>query len=620
MGKDNSMSYFRMSQDPSVIYHELGHVFVSIMMNQRNATYDNLLQTITYNDYYSHLGSLFYDEAGSLNEGIADYFTYMMINRSRFGEWALGRFYNQSRPLDEDDALHMEGISTAPGERLKYPDFVQYDPNSKNYVYEDVHYAGQIVSHYLVALTKQLQNTCSFSHMGSLDTNSKWKYSSYYIFAVLNETLAEIGDLNTFGSDYNPNIGQVNLNQDFSYLWTHSVNTPSYRRFFQLFARNLYHHITINFCPQFSLDDSEYLLDEYGLLLFKDYKDVGYNFDGSKTHSDMINTPFFTPLSSANALLTTVNEGNRRNSILVTKNLIALPDSNDTRPSAYVFDSQSAIRDILNELTFKGANVSTSTGIASVDYNNSNIKISPGEIVGLSLNLVNSSNSPMAGVHVLANDWDHMVLKDPGDPAQNNIGPCIIDSWPLTSEGGFAGTVTDCQDVTKNNAPFIPTAGFYPDDFVSPICLVEMRQDEATMWVSQDEYRQSIGLDLEDHNCLNNPSMSGSLFNPNECLIRFLPGANQSYFSKIDAQKTWAETMKGTNNQEVSFSSSNVLLLEVNKWIPPGTKFSCRFRVNFSNCSNCFDDPSNGNLEYLDYEFSGKDPYEVIRFNFTVNQ
>src|SRR5690606_27839237 len=113
---------------------------------------------------------------------------------------------------------------------------------------------------------------------------------------------------------------------------------------------------------------------------------------------------------------TSVNELNRKKSVLISKSFIDLPTD---RSIAYVFDSQSAIRSILSNLTFEGANVRTTEGLAGTEYNNNNVLISPGEIVGVSLNLVNNSNSIMAGVQVLANDFDHMKIRNPSSSYVN---------------------------------------------------------------------------------------------------------------------------------------------------------------------------------------------------------
>ncbi len=621
MGIDSSMPWFRMSQDPSVIYHEMGHAFVHMMINQRNIFFDSLLQTYDFHDYTSSLGTLFYDEAGSINEGIADYFSYMMVRRSRFGEWGMGRFYQASRPLHENDSLHQKGISKKSGERLKYPTFVNYDPNQKNKVFEDVHYAGQIISHYLVALTEKLTNVCSYQNLPAGFNTSRYDkqtISQYIVFMLLNEMLAYQGDLNGLGSDYNnTNKSFVNLNSSSSYLWSHQVLPLNYRTFGQLMGKNILHFVSTSLCPQLTQSESEELLDEYGLLLFKTYQDLGQSFDGTKNFTDQSGDPFLSLSLNAQGTMTWVDENNRNQSVLISKDLLNLPDVSDNRSRAFLFDGQSAMRNVLANLTFMGQPVQLSSGLADPAYNNGNIKISPGEVVGISLNLVNSSNSDMGGVQVLANDWDHMALANNADLTQNAIRPCIFNNWPLASENGLSNA--DCSSITMTNAPFIKTAGNYPTNFISPICLVQKNDENSTLWVSQDDYRQSEDLDLPDKDCLNNPSMSGSSFNPNECLVRVLPGAGQAFYSKIAAQKTWAETMKGSSNQSVLFNLNNIIVMEVNKWIPPGTKFTCRMRARFSNCADCFNDPDNADQDFETYDYAGGKPYQIIDFNFTVN-
>jgi len=49
-----------------------------------------------------------------------------------------------------------------------------------------------------------------------------------------------------------------------------------------------------------------------------------------------------------------------------------------------------------------------------------------------------------------------------------------------------------------------------------------------------------------------------------------------------------------------------------------GTKFRCRLRVKFSNCSDCFTDGSNANDDFLDVDFNGAKPFKVINFEFNV--
>ena len=124
-------------------------------------------------------------------------------------------------------------------------------------------------------------------------------------------------------------------------------------------------------------------------------------------------------------------------------------------------------------------------------------------------------------------------------------------------------------------------------------------------------------MNLDDKDCLNNPSISGANFNPNACLIRMLPGAEHAFLSKIDAQSTWVDTLRGENQTGITFNSSAVVAMEVNKWIPPGTIFNCRFRVRFSNCSDCFNDGSGG-YDHPDFEYAGPEPFKLINFQFEV--
>lgn len=587
---------FSMAQDPSVIYHEMGHALIKVMLNERNvkATFP-----LTSKLYEANLGSLFYDEAGAINEGISDYFSYYMNGRDSIGEWAMGRFFDAARPLRESSSLHKVSVAETFDKRLSYPDFLQYDPNETSKNYEDVHYAGQTVSHYLVALTEELKNTCSFPAQQSYSrVSTRHEASTNIVMTLLNETLAEIGDLfSTRNGSLSP-LFMTNLNEENAYLWTQVVNPPNMKRFFQIFAKNIKLHMP-SFCPSFNDDKSEILLDSYGLLLFKNYEDQKYGMGGASSQ---------------------VDELNRRKSVLISKDFIELPTD---RSIAYVFDSRQAIESIISQLTFEGENVQITDGLAGVNYNNNNIQISPGEVVGVSLNLVNNSNSTMAGVQILANDFDHMELKDSTKTYVNNIAnanaglpiasfsPCKINDFPKTNEGGVS-----CGSTTADNKGIYGTPPRYAIDSPQPVCFVQKLENNQVTWVSQDELRKTIGL--SDHECLNKPSMSGNKFNPNECLMRFLPGANQAILGKIDPGKTWGETLQGNSPEAPVFNQSTLLLMEVNKWVPPGTTFNCRLRVRFSNCQDCY--MKNATQEYSENEYASHEPFKVINFNFMVNQ
>lgn len=658
-GWNESDEDFFIVQDPTVIYHEMGHVFVKVMMNQRNITsgVDPNSSSIYYDSktFSSDLGDISYDEAGALNEGIADWFSYYMVNRDQIGEYALYKLQGLARPVSEESDQHTISVSTETGERLSYPQYLQYNPASLSENVEDVHNAGTIVAHYLVALQKELKSSCSFESTKQEDIHAK---SGDYIMLLLNETLAEVGDLTAKGSDFFSQYATVdsdyndvyftNLNEEHSFLWTQKVNPINFRRFFRIFAKNILYHISIDLCPEFTLDESEQLLDEYGLLLFNSYEDRGngIDLDGNLSLSyfsfagdhQLFSNRDISPV----VLNTFVNEDNRRNSVLISKNQIELDD----QITAYVFDKQTNIASLLAQLTFEGENVETTEGIAGTEYNNSNAKISPGEVVGISLNLYNKSNSTMAGVQILGNDWDHMKLSDSSMPYVNRIeninglssgdisggiathSPCIFDNFPKESEGGVAPddesttAAGNCNYITKTNDSIdtsevvTDTHPKYDVDSPQPICLVQYSDEDETTWVSQDFYRK-YSMGLEDKDCINNSSMSGNEFNPNSCLIRILPGAEHAILGKIDSRKTWAETIQGETNNSVTFSQSNIVVMEVNKWIPPGTKFNCRFRVRFSNCSDCYSESATDD-EYADFEYAGAEPFKVINFQFEV--
>ena len=206
----------------------------------------------------------------------------------------------------------------------------------------------------------------------------------------------------------------------------------------------------------------------------------------------------------------------------------------------------------------------------------------------------------MGGVRLLANDWDHTKN---GAPC-NNLG----DNFPLASEGAAdltgdnAATPGDCSYITRDN-------GLEAFEDIAPVCLVELNDDDATKWVTQDKLRTQMGL--PKNRCL------GGENSLKDCFIRAVKGADHSFYSRIEPKQTWAETLI-TDDGVPQFSSSNVLYFEISPSIPPGTTFNCRLRASFSNCEDCHHDALNGNDDYLDYEYSGAKPFKIINFQFTV--
>lgn len=618
-GFSPTYSKFFMVQDPSIVYHELGHALVSIMMNMRNATTDSA------HALRSNLGSYGYDEAASINEGIADYYSFVINRRTHFAEWGLTHL-GGDRPISEVDPMHIEGIDTTPEGRLSYPQFLHYYPVEPELIVEDIHYAGMIASHYLVALTQELMSRCTFS------TSDKHDEATSYMLMLLAETLSEIGDLNARGIDnylFGSPISAVstyyfnNLDPVNSYLWAQHNNLTTYRKLFQVFAKNVNKYITgtsaiPGLCPQFSKNDSEKLLDDYGLLLFKTYNDNGNSTkDRTKTYSNALAS---IPLQS----LTSVNENNRRKSVLVSKQLLQLAEKSDETPTAtsyYIIDGRTEMESLLKDLLFKGFPIPFSNGVASVDYNNSNIRLSPGEVLAVIPNLHNASNSPMGGVHLLATDWDHVHITDQDT---GYFKPCVIDTITTADDGGEEGQTCATSYPDKDYARLIqnPVTKKFPVNAAAPVCLVLLEEGDSSRWVSQSEFRKKQGLSLVDKDCLgfqtSGTTDADFTFNPHECLARFIPGGQDAFYSKIDPQKNYYESVVKVSDTK-SFSAANILIMEVNKWTPPGTKFRCRLRARFSNCNDCYHDSANSDDDYIDAEYNGHKPFKVINFDFEIN-
>jgi hypothetical protein len=373
-----------------------------------------------------------------------------------------------------------------------------------------------------------------------------------------------------------------------------------------------------NFCSALSVTESERLLDDYGLLLFKSYNDNGNSTKSATNYYDnAINT---MPGPS----LTNVNEANRRKSILVSKDLLSLATVTADRASYYIVDDAATMGAYLSNLLFKGVATTLSSNVAGVKYNNNNIKISPGEIVAIIPNLYNASNSVIAGVQILANDFDHMDH----DPATGYYKPCVIDTTTTVDQGAIPEAANSCGTVMTEHKKYVRSVagGAYPAAAAQPICMVQMEGTDSSRWVSQNEYRKKQGLSLLDKDCLGF-STTGTYtdqdftFNPNECLVRILPGSSDANFSKINAQKSYIETIRSTATNN-TFNIGNAFVMEVNKWIPPGTKFRCRMRARFSNCSDCFTDSANTSFptdDYIDAAYNGAKPFKIINFEFDVN-
>lgn len=610
-------------QDPSVIYHEMMHGLVSIMLNFRNGN------STTSHPFRSSLGGFGITEASSVNEGLADYFSYVMTKRTHFGEWGLGATSNADRPMSERDADHIPALDTTSEGRLSYPTYLLYNPNNPDKPIDDDHLTGMIASHYFVALTETLKTQCSLTS----ESDEGHDTATSYVMLLIAETLAELGDLNAKGVDdfmtpFASTLFFNNLDYTSSYVWQQSMNQTNFRRFFQVFAKNTFKYVSSNLCTAFDKNESEKLLDDYGLLLFKTYNNNGNSTkERTKVYRDAVGF-------ISNQPLTAVSENNRRKTVLVSKELLDVATAGSTTAvNFYLIDNRSDVNNLLSSLLFKGLAVPLSTSVANTDYNNGNIKISPGEIVGIIPNLYNGSNTAMGGVQLLANDWDHTHITD---TATGNFKPCAIDTVTTTDQGAESGlSCTNTIPIPYPDKDYdrlykrCPTSAactesqkVFPSQAAAPVCLVQLDEGDSTRWVSQNEFRKKNGLSLQDKDCLGY-STSGVTdpdftFNPHECMARFLPGANTSFYTRIDARKNFYQTVVEPSENK-KFSIGNLMLMEVSKWVPPGTKFRCRMRARFSNCSNCYNDDTNSKDDFIDHEFNGHKPFKIINFEFDVN-
>ena len=584
------------AHDPSVIYHEFGHFFVHTALNHRNTALEKQTPVVSLTTDIkrrSSLGYRFYDEAGAINEGIADFFTAYINNRNRIFEWAFKFGYPAVRPLSESESLHKSGIGTDSESRVRYPTYTDYDVYAPNDTYEDIHVAGQIPSHFFTALSYELNSSCGYD----ITTSRK------YVLQIITETLAELGTLSGQLSDDHSVTGgsYIYLNQVSSLDWQRLHTPITFRSFFQTFAKYAYGIISMNYCVAYTKDRLEKLLDDYGLLLFKNF-----NFDGNSNSNVLASTSSGHTLSSTGE----VNHSNRVKSVLLAKDLIGLSDD-ENDPTFYVVDSPAGMRAAVEGLRSLDPTTTLSASLEGLPYNNGNGQISPGEVVGIALNLYNKSNSDMAGIQVLANAWDHTATVEDNNGNQYHR-PCTINGWPLSTEGGVgSGAQYDGSSTLIDKGCDVTTAdnGVTATDKIAPICFMEWRDTNETRWVSQEEF-------LELSNMSSNKCLYES--DKDNCFIKPLNNAQEAWFSKIEAQKNYLSTFDDGATSP-TFNVGNIVIFEVSKEIMPGTKFMCRFRTRFTNCSDCFiDDTTANNDDYLDYQYSGADPYKVINIDFMV--
>lgn len=573
LGKLSAFDNFWVVTDPTVTFHEVGHAFNQVMLNSRN-----IASGITFT-HDTNLGYQFYDEAGAIGEGLADYFSFYMNHRGHFAEWALG-FLGASRPLEESDPLHAPGIGPTSAGRISYPDFIPYDPNYPRDRLEDIHFSGQIISHFFVALVKDMQGTCG---MNRTEANQN-------LLHLIMETFAEMGDQTGLGYD-GASEATINHSQEFSHDWISKVNPINFRTFIQVFSKYFKYTLSnssLNMCngTTFPITRYESLVDDYGLLLFKTYNENGNGLTNGHSGTN-----------------TQVTPSERIKSVLIDKRYLRL-DSRPGKPKAFIIDDQADIAAAMDSLKASGQIEGVSSEIdPNFAYNNGNGKISPGEVVGISLSLYNNSNSIMGGVQVLANDWDHTKGGKPCNTFE--------DEWPSSSEGAAdlssgEGVQGGCDYITRYNGS---NTGLEPDEEIAPVCFVEINETNSTKWYQQSRLLTQTGLDAS--NCL------GGSDSKDDCFVRAIKGADYANYSMIDPKATWAETITNENGIP-TFNFNNVIFFEINPWIPPGTVFNCRMRARFTNCEDCYHDDMNSDDNYKDFEFSGDRPFRIINFSFTV--
>lgn len=558
------------SQDPSIIYHELGHHFVKVFMNMRNKTAGLTLR--------SDLGMHSYDEGGALNEGIADYFAvisrilgndskrriYRLYDDERFGVGELSlSLYNSFRPTHEGHSLHHSGIAPNAVGRFNYTEHLNHSVQSPSAPVESNHTQGQVVSHYLTSLTLKMSETCSYS----------FREATSKVIFILAETLAHLGDLSSLGSTAHGNGYTVNFNPVHSLEWLRNINPINFRRFFQSFAFFLKNKISNQAC--LALNPYS-LLDEYHLLLFS--TDNGDGNDELLGHNGVNRS--------------SIPQYERQRSVMLTKGDLDLATGN--YPQAYIADDRLSMVDLVSSLQDKFGPILPREIPANLGFNNGGGRPSPGEVVGLHLNLFNYNPShPYLGIHISASEFDYTKTN-----ANGYEEPCsdMLHQWPSPHEGAAppdthqgAGS---CSYITRNHG--------LDGDEVSPVCFVWNHQDQK--WTSQANTSYA-----DDGLCLDDDQKN--------CLLKFLKGGKSAHLSRIAPQKTWVETQHGQSAQ-FSFPAHSMLFMAINPVVPYGTRFYCNFRVRASNCSDCHE--TTGGDDYLSYENSGVDPFQIISLEFTV--
>lgn len=578
-GRDN----FNYSEDLTIVQHEMGHVFSFTMFNARNIAAAPAL-TI---DRRVEFGGDFYSEIDALSEGFSDWYSYTKTGRSSLFDWFGKLEPSVRRPVRENSSLHPNFVAEDSLSRVYYPEFLSFSVATPNENVEDSHLGGQILSHFLIHLEEEMKTVCGHNPKQARDA----------IFHIIQETLAELGDLTTEGIESSA-VSRINMIQEVSDVWVKKNNPPNFRTFSQGFARHFLRNINgTGNCGNnilFGKDRLEQILDDHGLLLFKTYNNDGNNAVAGHLGGN-------DPVSSLN----------RSNSELIPKAALKIDDRNGQPSNGYyIIDDATVLTNIVSELVSGGKTLPTELGnpsLVSSTNSNSNSRVSPGEIIAVAVNLFNDSNIPMGGVQILANPWDHVKV----DGGETKMCNTFEDGFPSLSEGAAsADPVTpvdgDCGFITRENGEKVTEV----NETIAPVCFIQKRGSTQTEWVSQSEFKEF--KNTVDSRCL----MGGD--NPDECFFRPIPGADVAWLSKLDPNSNWPETFDPAGAESPTFNAANVLLFEVSKELAPGTLVNCRIRTRFTNCDDCWHDEDNGDDDYLDFEYAGDKPFRIFNLQFIV--
>ena len=113
--------------------------------------------------------------------------------------------------------------------------------------------------------------------------------------------------------------------------------------------------------------------------------------------------------------------------------------------------------------------------------------------MGIALNVYNDSNTPMGGVHILANDWDHVKKESNGE-----YRPCTINEFPSIAAGGASvdsspAVIGDCGYVSRMNGTDEDSGT--QKEYNKPVCIALQQETSQTTWVVQSDFSEFVGIE-----------------------------------------------------------------------------------------------------------------------------